>query len=83
MHSRKLLLRRKTVGHLIPMKKVSAAFKPHDIQIKLVAVPYASALNYTETGKVNACWNVTRQPSTEANFLFGEEPLLIALASNF
>ena len=70
-------------GEGISLALVSAALKLHDIQAKLLVVPYARALNYTETGKVNACWNVTRQPSTEALFLFGEEPLLVAQASYF
>lgn len=70
-------------GRGISYNLVSAAYAlaGHDIVIDVV--PYARALHYTEIGKVQACWNVTRQPSTEALFYFGEQPLLRAQASYY
>lgn len=70
-------------GHGISFNLVSAAYARVGQQIEIQVVPYARALYYTETGKVNACWNVTRQASTESTFVFGNEPLLRASASYF
>lgn len=60
-----------------------AAFQLSGITLNVQAVPYARALSMTQNGEVNACWNVTRQPSTEAQFLFGREPLFQASASYY
>lgn len=72
-----------SAGQGISYNLVSAALAlvGHDIAIDVV--PYARALHYTEIGKVHACWNVTRQPSTEALFYFGQQPLLRAQASYY
>ena len=60
---------------------VSAAFKLSGYQIKTIAVPYARALYYTEHNTTNACWNVTKQRSTEQKFLFHQTPLFKAGSS--
>ncbi|MFK0570012.1 substrate-binding periplasmic protein [Endozoicomonas sp.] len=70
-------------GNGVSRALVTAALAREGVQAKIFVVPYARALNDTETGKVNACWNVTRQPSTEKQFIFGEEALLTARASYF
>ncbi|MCG8317376.1 MAG: transporter substrate-binding domain-containing protein [Pseudomonadales bacterium] len=72
-----------TSGHGISYNLVSAAFAKVNRTINIRVMPYVRALKYTERGLVDACWNVTRQPSTEALFHFGKEPLLKAQASYF
>lgn len=70
-------------GMGISYNLVSAAYAEVGHSITIKVLPYARALHYTQTGEVQACWNVTRQPSTEALFYFGEEPLLQAQASYY
>ncbi|MAD43729.1 MAG: ABC transporter substrate-binding protein [Oceanospirillaceae bacterium] len=60
-----------------------AAFSLSGISLNIHTVPYARALSMTRAGTVDACWNVTRQPSTEVDFIFGEIPLFQAAASYF
>lgn len=60
-----------------------AAFQTAGITLNVQTVPYARALSMTQSGETDACWNVTRQPSTEAHFLFGEEPLFRVSASYY
>ncbi|MBL36283.1 MAG: ABC transporter substrate-binding protein [Oceanospirillaceae bacterium] len=60
-----------------------AAFKLSGITLNVQTVPYARALNMTKGGSVDACWNVTRQPSTEVDYIFGSVPLFQAAASYF
>lgn len=60
-----------------------AAFAHSGVTLNIQAVPYARALNLTLAGKADGCWNVTRQPSTEEQYLFGNEPLFTARASYY
>lgn len=60
-----------------------AAFEFSGIKLNIQTVPYARALNMTRAGAMDACWNVTRQPSTEVDFIFGKTPLFQAAASYF
>ena len=60
---------------------VSAAYALTGYRIRTTPVPYARALYYTERNKTNACWNVTRQQSTEAKYLFHQIPLFKASSS--
>jgi polar amino acid transport system substrate-binding protein len=59
----------------------NAAFATQGLTLQTQSVPYARALNLAMSGEVDACWNVTRQTSTEAVFLFGNEPLFRTSAS--
>lgn len=61
----------------------TAAFQLAGITLTIQTVPYARALNMTQAGVTDACWNVTRQPSTERQFVFGEVPLFQAAASYY
>ncbi|MDK2779123.1 MAG: transporter substrate-binding domain-containing protein [Pseudomonadota bacterium] len=61
----------------------TAAFQSAGITLEVQTVPYARALSMTSAGETDACWNVTRQPSTEATFVFGEVPLFQATASYY
>tara|TARA_R110000868_G_scaffold218576_2_gene469313 strand:- start:238500 stop:239240 length:741 start_codon:yes stop_codon:yes gene_type:complete len=60
---------------------VEEAYKLEGIEPIFAPMPYARALLLTKQGVTNGCFNVTRQKSTEAAYLFGEEPLFIAKAS--
>lgn len=60
-----------------------AAFAVSGVSLTIQAVPYARALNLTLAGKADGCWNVTRQPSTEEQYIFGEQPLFTASASYY
>jgi len=70
-------------GNGYSRRLAEAAFAVSGISLDIQAVPYVRALNMTRGGVVNGCWNVTRQPSTEADFIFGEIPLFQATASYF
>ncbi|MEH6650482.1 MAG: transporter substrate-binding domain-containing protein [Motiliproteus sp.] len=65
-------------GNGISKRIATAAFALSDIEIRTLVVPYARALKLTEGGRVDGCWNVTRQQNTESMFYFGNEPLLKA-----
>ncbi len=60
---------------------VSAAYALTGYRIRTMPVPYARALYYTERNKTHACWNVTKQQSTEAKYLFHQIPLFKASSS--
>lgn len=60
-----------------------AAFALSGVSLEIQSVPYARALNMTLAGQVDGCWNVTRQPNTEEQYLFGDEPLFTASASYY
>ncbi len=60
-----------------------AAFAHSGVTLNIQTVPYARALNLTLAGITDGCWNVTRQPSTEEQYLFGNEPLFTARASYY
>lgn len=62
---------------------IRSAFKTVGVIPNIKVSSYAKALKLTKSGKVNGCYNVTRQKSTEKTFLFGKEPLLKARASFF
>ncbi|MBU2176410.1 MAG: hypothetical protein KJ556_14915, partial [Gammaproteobacteria bacterium] len=60
---------------------VKAAFATQGYQISTVVVPYARALYFTSKGDTDACWNVTRQLSTERDFILHKTPLFSADSS--
>ena len=70
-------------GNGISKKLIQAALAASQFEVEFIAVPYARALELTEHGLVNGCFNVTRQADTEQRFLFGEQVLLIAQASYY
>lgn len=70
-------------GQGLSRQLAEAALATQGIGMNVVVVPYARALNQTMAGQADACWNVTRQASTEAQFVFGREPLLQATASYY
>lgn len=65
-------------GNGISYNLAKAALATQGYDLKKIVVPYARALQLTRSGKVDACWNVTRQYNTEEDFLFGDEPLFNA-----
>jgi polar amino acid transport system substrate-binding protein len=62
---------------------VEAAFKEVGVKLKTSVFPYIRALDLTESGSVDGCYNVTKQYSTETKFIFGKVPLLHVKASFF
>lgn len=60
---------------------VKAAFATQGYQISTVVVPYARALYSTRLGDTDACWNVTRQLTTEQEFILHKIPLFTADSS--
>lgn len=70
-------------GNGISKKLIQAALASSQFEVTFIAVPYARALELTEHGVVNGCFNVTRQADTEQRFLFGEQVLLTAQASYY
>ena len=50
-------------------------------EVEFIIVPYARALSMAKMGQVDGAFNVTKQASTEQDFVFGEEPLLKVSAS--
>jgi polar amino acid transport system substrate-binding protein len=52
-----------------------------DIKLIIKVYPYARVLDEVAKGVLVGGYNVTRQASTEQQFLFGEQPLLTAQAS--
>ncbi|WP_430461273.1 substrate-binding periplasmic protein [Thalassolituus sp. LLYu03] len=61
----------------------TAAFQLSGVTLNIQTVPYARALSMTLGGESQGCWNVTRQPSTEAQYVFGTTPLFKASASYY
>jgi len=68
-------------GQGLSHQLIAAAFSIEHIQVESLVVPYSRALMMARKGQVQGVFNVTRERSTEAGFLFGEEPLFIANAS--
>ena len=68
-------------GRGLSERLVKAAFASQGYQIKTVVVPYARALHATRLGDTDACWNVTRQYSTEQEFTLHKTPLFTADSS--
>ena len=68
-------------GQGISREVIEKAYALVGMKVTFVIVPYARALHLTKQGDVDGAFNVTRQQSTERDFLFGEEPLLQAAAS--
>lgn len=62
---------------------VKAAFAVTGHTITIEALPYSRVLRHTTNGDADACWNVTREKSTETVFTFGTEPLFQAVASHY
>lgn len=71
----------KADGEGISRQIIQAAFDAVGIKVKFVVAPYARALRLTELGLVQACFNVTKQSSTEKLFLFGQHKLFAAPTS--
>ncbi|MCP5160868.1 MAG: transporter substrate-binding domain-containing protein [Hahellaceae bacterium] len=59
---------------------VNHAYAAVGIQPRIQVFPYARVLKLVEYGNLNGGYNVTRQPNTESQFLFGSRPLLMASA---
>lgn len=70
-------------GNGISKQRIVAALSSSEYQVEFVPVPYARALRMMLAGSVDGCFNVTRQADTEANYRFGNQPLLQAQASHF
>lgn len=68
-------------GKGISRRLVDAALQTQGISTRYSVVPYARVLHAIAVGDVDAGFNVTRQKTTEAQFLFGSRPLLQASAS--
>ena len=68
-------------GQGLSEKLVSAALLSQGYQISTVVVPYSRALYFTNNGTTHACWNVTRQQSTEQEFVLHKIPLFSADSS--
>lgn len=68
-------------GKGLSIQLVRAAFALSGYRIETVAVPYARAMYDTAQGKVEACWNVTRQSNTERDYLLHQQPLFQAPSS--
>ncbi|GGO70637.1 substrate-binding periplasmic protein [Bowmanella pacifica] len=71
----------KADGQGISRDIIEKAYALTGTKVTFVIVPYARALHLTKQGDVDGAFNVTRQESTERDFLFGDEPLLQATAS--
>ncbi|MYM62990.1 transporter substrate-binding domain-containing protein [Pseudomaricurvus sp. HS19] len=70
-------------GQGISRNLVEAAMEAVEHPVEFVVKPYARVLRDVESGLLDGGFNVTRQASTEARFLFGQEPLLKASASYY
>ncbi len=68
-------------GQGLSHQLITAAFSIEHIQVESLVVPYSRALMMARKGQVQGVFNVTRERSTEPDFLFGEEPLFVANAS--
>ena len=60
---------------------VKSAFAAAGVTPRINVRPYARVLAEVEEGKAHGGYNVTRQHSTEAIYIFGSSPILIASAS--
>ena len=70
-----------TNGSGISTEILKLALEAVDIKLILKVYPYARVLNEVMKGTLVGGYNVTRQASTEQQFLFGKQPLLTASAS--
>lgn len=68
-------------GSGISRNLVTRALQLEGITPQFLVQPYARVLFSIQKGDVVGGFNITRQQSTEALFIFGEEPLLLAHAS--
>lgn len=68
-------------GQGIATNIIEKALAEVDIRLILKVSPYARVLDEVEKGIVVGGYNVTRQTSTEEQFLFGQQALLTASAS--
>lgn len=68
-------------GKGLSTQLVRAAFALSGYRIETIAVPYARAMRDTAKGKVEACWNVTRQSNTARDYLLHQQPLFQAPSS--
>ena len=68
-------------GHGLSYRLVQTALQSQGYQLKIAVMPYPRALQATRTGKVQGCWNVTRQRNTEQEFVLHQRPLFTASAS--
>jgi polar amino acid transport system substrate-binding protein len=68
-------------GQGISTNIIKQAFAAIDITLIVRVLPYARVLNDVTKGILVGGYNVTRQESTEKNFLFGQQALLQAPAS--
>lgn len=59
---------------------VRAAFAERGIQVKFVALPYKRCLEMTRQSELLACTQPARNPETEADFLWPDQPLLHAVS---
>jgi polar amino acid transport system substrate-binding protein len=67
-------------GQGISTNIIQAAFAKSGEVPEIHVRAYARVLQEIKTGKLDAGYNVTRQASTEKNFIFGDEPLFKANA---
>jgi len=68
-------------GSGISTEILKLALEAVDIKLIFKVYPYARVLNEVMKGTLVGGYNVTRQASTEQQFLFGKQPLLTASAS--
>ncbi|RYY02952.1 MAG: transporter substrate-binding domain-containing protein [Gammaproteobacteria bacterium] len=67
-------------GEGISTNIIRAAFAKEGIQTEIHVRPYARVLQEIKAGVLDGGYNVTRQQNTEAEFIFGHEPILRAKA---
>jgi len=70
-------------GSGISKSIVQKAYAAVGRNVEFVVVPYARGLKMAQQGQVDGVFNVTKQASTEAMFLFGDEPILQVTASYY
>lgn len=70
-------------GEGISVELVRAALQSVGQPVVFEVRPYARVLREVESGKLDGGFNVTRQSSTEARFVFGHSPLLVAKGSYY
>ncbi|PIK14745.1 transporter substrate-binding domain-containing protein [Halobacteriovorax sp. JY17] len=70
-------------GEGISSNIVIEAFKEVGVKVKLHIFPYTRIMEMTKRGELDGCYNVTRDKSTNTNFIFGKEPILRTTASYY
>lgn len=63
-------------GNGISVNLIKAALKDSGVTPSFYVLPYSRVLHDLASGKIDGGFNVTRQSTTEAKYLFGEVPLL-------